>query len=89
MVWHSLVRAARYRVKEVYMDRITIERLDGGENQELTEARVLKAAYDFYELGCVVRRRHLISPTVAEETAFVLFHPQLSWDNENEFIVQI
>lgn len=55
----------------------------------LTENRVISAANDFNDQGCVVQRRHLISPTVAEETAFVLFHPELTWDDENEFIIQI
>ena len=89
MVWYSLVKEAGYKVKEIYLDRITIERLNGGEDQDLTESKVIKAANNFNKLGCIVRRRHLISPTVAEETAFVLFHPQLSWDDQDEFIVQV
>jgi hypothetical protein len=89
MVWHSLVQEARYRITEVYFNKIIIQRLEGGDDQVLTEAKATKAVADFNELGCRVRRRQLISPTVAEETAFVLFHPELSWDDDNEYIIQI
>ena len=88
MVWHSLVQGRQYRLVEVSEHFIVIQRQDNGLNQELTRNRVIRAVNDFNIQNCVVRRRHLISPTVAEETALVLFHPQLGWDDNNEYIIQ-
>lgn len=89
MTWHSLVEQAHYTLIDVFEDRIIIQRSEGRKNQKLTESKVIRAANDFNNSGCRIKRRHLITPTVAEETAFVLFHPQLSWDDDNEYIIQV
>lgn len=89
MIWHSLVKDRTYQLKSVLQNSIEIIRTDGGENEFLTSSRVRKAAVDFNNAECKVQRRHLISPTVAEETAFVLFHPELKWDDNNEYIIEI
>ena len=87
--WRSLRKKKVYQLKKVLNDRIIIERKSGGGEQQLTEARVIKAIEDFNEQQCRVKRRTLVSPTVAEETALVLFHPQLTWDEQSEFIVEV
>lgn len=89
LIWHSLVDEKEYQLLSVGNDRLEIIRESGGDNQPLTKARVIKAGNDFNNAGCRVRRRHLISTTVAEETAFVLFHPDLTWDENNEFIIKL
>lgn len=89
MVWHSLVKDRTYQLKKVLHDSLEIVRVDGGENKTLTSGRVKRAAVHFNEANCKVQRRHLISPTVAEETAFVLFHPQLTWDENDEYIIEV
>lgn len=86
--WRSLRKKKVYQLKKILNDRIIIERKSGGGEQQLTEARIIKATNDFNAQQCRVKRRTLISPTVAEETAFVLFHPKLTWDEENEFIIE-
>ena len=89
LVWHSLVEGNAYQLLSVGNDRLEIIRVSGGDNQILKRARATRAANDFNNAKCRVQRRHLISPTVAEETAFVLFHPNLTWDENNEFIVEL
>lgn len=87
--WHSLVENKKYTLEAVLNDRIIIKRLSGGYSQELTEKKVLKTIKKFNSNNCIIKRRHLLSPTVAEETALVLFHPNLSWDKHNEYIIEI
>lgn len=89
MEWHSLVQDKRYKLRDVLPDRLIIIRLSGGKDQELTEERIIAAVNDLNANNGQVQRRHLISPTVAEETAFVLFHPQLTWDNNGDFIIEM
>jgi hypothetical protein len=86
--WHSLVQGKQYKLKAVLDDRIVIEREGEGSSEELTSARVFEAANYFNSQNFMVERGTLISPTVAQETAFVLFHPQLTWDEENRYIIQ-
>ena len=88
MVWHSLIQDKSYRIKSIDQTNIVIERMSGGEDQILTKERVEQAVVDFNTQNCRVKRRHLISPTVAEETAFVLFHPDLTWDTDGDYIVE-
>lgn len=87
--WHSLVDKAPYKLVRIECDLIVIARLNGGADEELTANNILKAAKKFNELYCKVKRRTLISPTVAKETAFVFFHPSLTWDENGEFIIEI
>jgi hypothetical protein len=89
MIWHSLKRGRQYRLIAVNEDNLVIQREGDANHQLLTSARVRQSAIEFNHNNCIVKRRTLISPTVAEETAFVLFHPQLSWDENNENIIQI
>lgn len=85
-IWCSLVEVAPYKLLDVTDDYLLIQRLDGGNNQKLTEGKVKKAATKLLENGGTIKRRTLISPTVAEETAFVFFHHQLGWSDDKQFI---
>jgi preprotein translocase subunit SecF len=89
MIWHSLVDAKEYQVLEISKHKIIIKREDQHKTQDLTENTVIKAIKKFNAQNCKVKRGSLISPTVAEETAFVLFHPNLTWDAVGEYIVEI
>jgi hypothetical protein len=89
MIWHSLIEGKEYKILQVNNDRIIIQREDQHNPQELTENRIKKAITYFNEQNCKVKRRNLISPTVAEETALVLFHPNLTWYDDPEFIIEI
>lgn len=89
MIWHSLRQGRKYRLIAVNEDNLIIQREGDANPETLTSARIWQAAIDFNHNNCIAKRRTLISPTVAEETAFVLFHPQLSWDENNENIIQI
>lgn len=88
-IWCSLVEIAPYRLLEVTDDYLLIKRLNGGENQKLAKGKVRKAAEKLLGAGGRMKRRNLISPTVAEETAFVFFHHQLGWSEDGEFITII
>lgn len=88
LIWHSLRQGKQYKLIAVHDDHLIIQREGDANPQTLTSARVRQAALDFNRNNCIVKRRTLISPTVAEETAFVLFHPQLTWDDTNENIIQ-
>lgn len=72
---------------EVADDHLLIQRINGGENQKLTKGKVRKAAEKLLKAGGTIKRRNLISPTVAEETAFVFFHHQRGWSKGGEFII--
>jgi hypothetical protein len=87
-IWHSIVEKAPYRVIEIDSEYLIIARLNGGDNDKLTSKMVYKAAELFNESNCRIKRRTLISPTVAKETAFVLFHPFVTWDDTGEFIIE-
>lgn len=89
MIWHSLKQGRQYRLTAVNENNLVIHREGDANHQLLTSLRVRQAAIEFNHNNCLVKRRTLISPTVAEETAFVLFHPQLSWDETNDNIIQI
>ncbi len=87
--WHSIVHNKRYSIGKVLHDKIIINRLSGGQAEELTAPQVRKAIEDFNTRHCRVQRGQLIVPTVAEETALVLFHPRLAWDRNKEYIVEV
>jgi|SRR5690606_25475771 len=69
--WCSLVEFAPYKLINVTDDYLLIQRVNGGENQKLTKGKVRKAAEKLLTAGGTIKRSTLISPTVAEETAFV------------------
>ena|SRR5690606_11351801 len=85
--WCSLVEVAPYKLLEVTDEYILIKRLNKGKDQKLTKGKVKKAADKLVKAGGMIKRRNLISPTVAEETAFVFFHHQLEWSADGEFII--
>ena len=87
MIWHSLKQKKQYRVHGVGNDRIVIYRIHKGTTQDLTADKIFAAAQKLNQSGGTIRRRTLISPTVAEETAFVLFHPQLTWSEDHKYIL--
>lgn len=85
-IWCSLVEVAPYKLLKVTNDYLLIQRLNHGKDQKLTKGKVRKSAEELLEAGGTIKRRALISPTVAEETAFVFFHHQLGWSEDGEFI---
>lgn len=85
-IWCSLIEIASYKLIEVTDNYLLIQRLDGGKEQKLTKGKIVKAAEKLLEAGGKIKRRTLISPTVAEETAFVFFHPLLEWSEDREYI---
>lgn len=85
-IWCSLVEIAPYKLLDVTDDYLLIKRINGGERQKLTKGKVKKAAENLLKAGGSIKRRTLISPTIAEETAFVFFHHQLGWSEDGEFI---
>ncbi|MBS1586871.1 MAG: hypothetical protein JSS82_15150 [Bacteroidetes bacterium] len=87
--WQSLVHKRRYSVQSVQEDRIVLARKSGGKDEALSRDTVEEAIHLFNANNCFVQRRHLISPTVAEETALVLFHPEMAWDDNGDFIIQV
>ncbi len=87
MIYHSLVEKRAYKIISVEEDTITIARMSGGENDSLTKAEVERAIEKIKATGGKIKRRTLISPTVAKETTLVLFNPNLSWDETREFIL--
>lgn len=85
-IWCSLVENAPYKLLDVTHDYLLIQRLNGGENQKLTKGKIEKTAENLRAADGSIKRRTLISPTVAEETAFVFFHHQLEWSKDDMFI---
>lgn len=88
MIYHSLVEKKSYKVLSVHAEKITIARASGGDDQELNKKKTLATIKKFNASVGKIKRRTLISPTVAEETALVLFHPNLAWDAEGSFIME-
>jgi hypothetical protein len=88
LIWHSIVQEKQYQILQVLNGRLIIKRQDSHQSQELTEKRIINAIKEFNSRDCKVKRRHLISPTVAEETALVLFHPNLTGDENGEYIIE-
>lgn len=88
LVYHSIVDKKAYRVISVENNKICIDRVSGGQNDELTRGNVFKAIEIFNESGGRIKRRTLISPTVAKETALVLFCPYLSWSEDGNYIIE-
>jgi len=89
MVWHSLVENAPYTLIDVFENYLLIQRLNGGEDKKLTKGRIVNAIKKLNSCNGRIKRGTLISPTVAEETAFVLFHPQLGWSDDGDYILKI
>jgi len=89
MVWHSLIENSPYSLKNVFDDYLLIQRLNGGNDEKLTKGKVISAVKKFNSNNGRLKRRMLISPTVAEETAFVLFHPQLGWSDDGDYILTV
>jgi F0F1-type ATP synthase alpha subunit len=87
MEYTSLIEEKQYKITDVQSDAITIYRLKEGTLKKLTRKKVEEAIHKLNQNGGKIKRRTLISPTVAEETTFVLFHPQLN--DTKEFIIEI
>lgn len=86
VVWHSPKRGAKYSLVNVLDDKIIIWREDRNTEEILTKAIVEQKALELINAGGKVKIGKLITPTVAEETAFVFFHHQLTWSEDGEFI---
>lgn len=90
MVYCSLKEQREYRVLFVETNRIVIERKSGGNNGELTKGTVERALTKFNNNGGQpMKRRSLIEKPVLAETALVLFHPNLSWDETGDYIIEV
>jgi predicted nucleotide-binding protein (sugar kinase/HSP70/actin superfamily) len=88
MVYHSIIEKRAYKVIALEEDKITIARLSGGANDELSKNIVFKAIDKFNKTRGKIKRRTLLSPTVAKETALVLFCPYLSWSEDGNYIIE-
>ncbi|MCG9879634.1 MAG: hypothetical protein MH472_03455 [Bacteroidia bacterium] len=90
MIYCSLKEHKAYRVLLLENDKIIIERKSGGQNGELKKSTVERAIKRFNSNGGQpMKRRSLIEKPVLEETALVLFHPNLSWDETGDFIIEV
>ena len=90
MVYCSMIEKKLYKVKSVEETKITIERKSGGHDGELTKAKVERAIAKFNSNGGKpMKRRTLIEKSVVEETALVLFHPNLAWDETGDYIIEV
>jgi hypothetical protein len=90
MVYCSLKKNKEYRVLFVESAKIVIERISRGKNGEVTKGTVERAITRFNNNGGKpMKRRTLIEKPVLEETALVLFHPNLSWDETGDYILEV
>lgn len=90
MIYCSLIEKKLYKVKSVEAAKIIIERKSGGNDGELTKAKVERAIAKFNNNGGKpMKRRTLIEKPVVQETALVLFHPNLSWDETGDYIIEV
>lgn len=87
--WHSLVHQNEYTIRETFNNQIIIQRVSGGNDETLTSETVTNAIITFNQNNGQMLRGTLISPTVAEETALVLFHPRLTWNGDGSFIIEV
>ena len=85
-VWHSPKRGAKYTLVDVLDDRIIIWREDRATEEPLTKSTVEQKALELFNSEGKVKIGELMTATVAEETAFVFFHHQLSWSEDGGFI---
>lgn len=84
----SRVRGNRYRVEAITPERLTITRLDGNESVTLARGQVIRAVQAIGDAGGRARRGSILT-TVAQETALVELHPELTWDDSNEWIIRV
>jgi len=87
VAWHSPKRGAKYTLVNVLDDKIIIWREDRNTEELLTKCIVEQKVLELINAGGKVKIGKLITPTVAEETTFVLFHHQLGWSKDGEFIM--
>lgn len=83
-VFESPIRGQRYRVQEVYADRIVVERLDANAPEVLTRAEVERVFPTIQQSGRVPRTTQF--QTVAKEATLVALHPALRWDSTGSWI---
>lgn len=86
LIYQSLIDKKQYRIINVFEDKIIIQRISGGKNQDLSKNKITKAIELINASNGKVKRSELISPTVAEETTLVLFHPNLTWSSDGSYI---
>jgi hypothetical protein len=90
MLFHSLKEGRSYKVLRVEKEKLILKRVSSGQNSTLTKNAVLKAIQRWNDnKGKPMRRRGLIEKPVIKETTLVLFHPQLTWDETGNFIIEI
>jgi hypothetical protein len=87
IIYHSLKKEHSYKVLKILDDRLIIQRQEPYQTEELTKDTIIMAIKKINNCGGKIKRRSLIGPTVAEETTLVLFHPQLTWSEDGEYIL--
>ena len=85
--WASPIKGARYSLKQILDNKIVLWREDKETEVSLTKSKVEQKALELIRVGGQIKIGELIAPTVAEETAFVFFHNQITWNGD--FIVII
>lgn len=86
IVFRSLKKRKPYIVKAVKDNSITIQRK---KLKTTTKLRLKDLSADTFKKLLkegIIKRKNLLKP-VAKETAFVLFHPQLTWSSDTELIL--
>lgn len=79
--FESARQKVRYRVLDVDSDRITVARLDGGENETLSREETMRAVRYLNNAGGRTGRTTL-QYTVAKEVTLVELHPALRWSDD-------
>lgn len=90
MIYCSLKEHKEYCILQVESTKITIKRKSGCQDGELTKGTVERAIAKFNSNGGKpMKRRTLIENPVVEETTLVLFHPNLTWDETGDYIIEV
>lgn len=84
--WLSPIDKRPYKIKEVTGDKITIERLMGGEDSEFGPLLLKNRLSDINNNGGQLSRQKF-SAAVAIMSTVVTLHPQLSWSDDYETII--
>jgi len=86
IVFRSLKKHKPYIVKAVKDNSITIQRKNLKTTNKLRLKDLSTDSFKRLLKEGNIKRRNLLKP-VAKETALVLFHPQLGWSEDGEFII--
>ena len=84
-IFKSARKHKQYRILQASDTRLTIARVDGGQNESLKKNEIERAIRKLNDAGGMIARKSLIVP-VAKEAALVYLHPQLEWSENGEQI---